>query len=451
MAFLQDERPGGAPRALAAPVRDSSSSRRCMAQGARETTLGVARISGFHGKRSPPEPGRRLEGGTLLSPRRSPSWRRAPTYTGTRRLSCSLPGGRRTAVLTFNVSSQGVDGVILAQAPLAYSGAVTSVKRRLLIGGRWSRSSSLVPSRWRAEPLARRITRLSAAADRISHGSFGEPVVDHSRDEIGRARARLRGACGRVSTRSTRAPRVHRQRVARAAHAAVVARRLPRADRTTRTSTRTSAPSSWSRCGSRCPAHALATDLLDLSRLDAGPLSRVERRRGSRAVADTVAEEFSRWRSRTTTRSRSRPETAVSLRSEIRSACSRLGVSWSRTRSSTRHRGHRCACASTTVTDEQCFRWRTRGRASPRARASRSSSASTGRRAGAPPAAGWAWRSRASSPVPWADASRSSRRAGRTFSRWALPVAGGGPPFPTGKEGRAGRGEAVARGTSLTK
>ena len=54
-----------------------------------------------------------------------------------------------------------------------------------------------------------------------------------------------------------------------------------------------------------------------------------------------------RWRSRTTTRSRSSPETAASLRSEIRSACSRLGVSWSRTRSSTRHRGHRCACAST--------------------------------------------------------------------------------------------------------
>src|SRR4029077_5165112 len=47
----------------------------------------------------------------------------------------SLPGGR-TAVLTFNVSSQGVDGVVLAQAPLRdVQEQVTAVERRLVIGG----------------------------------------------------------------------------------------------------------------------------------------------------------------------------------------------------------------------------------------------------------------------------------------------------------------------------
>ena len=36
-----------------------------------------------------------------------------------------------------------------------------------------------------AEPLARRLARLRAAADRIAHGSFGEPIVDRAHDEIG--------------------------------------------------------------------------------------------------------------------------------------------------------------------------------------------------------------------------------------------------------------------------
>jgi signal transduction histidine kinase len=36
-----------------------------------------------------------------------------------------------------------------------------------------------------AEPLARRLARLQAAAERIARGSFGEPIVDRKGDEIG--------------------------------------------------------------------------------------------------------------------------------------------------------------------------------------------------------------------------------------------------------------------------
>ena len=97
----------------------------------------------------------------------------------------SLPGGR-TAVLTFNVSSQGVDGVVLAQAPLRdVQEQVTAVERRLVIGGALAFGVALVAGALAAEPLARRLARLRAAADRISHGSFGDPIVDHKRDEIG--------------------------------------------------------------------------------------------------------------------------------------------------------------------------------------------------------------------------------------------------------------------------
>ncbi len=96
-----------------------------------------------------------------------------------------LPTGR-TAVLTFFVSNQGADGVVLVEAPLRdVQQQVTAVERRLLLGGALAFAAALLAGALAAEPLARRLARLRAAADRIAHGSFGEPIVDHSRDEIG--------------------------------------------------------------------------------------------------------------------------------------------------------------------------------------------------------------------------------------------------------------------------
>ena len=54
-----------------------------------------------------------------------------------------------------------------------------------MIGGALAFGVALIAGALAAEPLARRLARLRAAADRIAHGSFGEPIVDHSRDEIG--------------------------------------------------------------------------------------------------------------------------------------------------------------------------------------------------------------------------------------------------------------------------
>ena len=56
-----------------------------------------------------------------------------------------------------------------------------------------------------AEPLARRLARLRAAAERIARGSFGEPIVDHKRDEIGelaRSLDEMRSASMRSSARA---------------------------------------------------------------------------------------------------------------------------------------------------------------------------------------------------------------------------------------------------------
>jgi signal transduction histidine kinase len=97
----------------------------------------------------------------------------------------NLPGGR-TAVLTFSVSSGGVDGVVLAQAPLRdVQQQVSAVERRLVFGGSLAFGVALLAGALAAEPLARRLARLKAAAERIARGSFSEPIVDHKGDEIG--------------------------------------------------------------------------------------------------------------------------------------------------------------------------------------------------------------------------------------------------------------------------
>ena len=92
----------------------------------------------------------------------------------------------RTAILAFFVSVGGVDGVVLMEAPLGdVQDQVSAVERRLIIGGGLAFGVALLAGALAAEPLARRLARLRAAADRIARGSFSEPIVDNSHDEIG--------------------------------------------------------------------------------------------------------------------------------------------------------------------------------------------------------------------------------------------------------------------------
>jgi signal transduction histidine kinase len=96
-----------------------------------------------------------------------------------------LPGGR-TAILAFYVSNQGVNGVVLVEAPLRdVQQQVSAVERRLALGALLAFVVALVAGALAAEPLARRLARLRAAADRIARGSFSEPIVDKKQDEIG--------------------------------------------------------------------------------------------------------------------------------------------------------------------------------------------------------------------------------------------------------------------------
>jgi signal transduction histidine kinase len=98
----------------------------------------------------------------------------------------STIAGARTALLAFYLSNQGVNGVVLVEAPLGdVQQQVSAVERRLVFGGALAFGVALLAGALAAEPLARRLARLRAAADHIAHGSFAEPIVDRSPDEIG--------------------------------------------------------------------------------------------------------------------------------------------------------------------------------------------------------------------------------------------------------------------------
>jgi two-component system OmpR family sensor kinase len=78
------------------------------------------------------------------------------------------------------------DAVVLFQAPLADSLAtVRLVRERLLLATAFALALALVLGLTAAGMLANRLLRLETAAERIAGGDFGAPVVDHGKDEIG--------------------------------------------------------------------------------------------------------------------------------------------------------------------------------------------------------------------------------------------------------------------------
>ena len=211
----------------------------------------------------------------------------------------------RTAVLTFNVSSQGVDGVVLVQAPLRdIQEQVHAVERRLVFGGALAFGVALLAGALAAEPLARRLARLQAAADRIAHGSFEEPIVDNKRDEIGE----LARSLDEMRVRLDALDRARGEFIANASHELrtpltalggylelLTEGGLTEAERSEFLETMGEQVQRLTK---------LATDLLDLSRLDAGGFmvaarrDRARRARGRRGAGDAGARGAPRVRRR---------------------------------------------------------------------------------------------------------------------------------------------------------
>ena len=200
-------------------------------------------------------------------------------------------GGRAYAEVAVQLFNAG--NVMLLSSSLSDQLAtVALVKRRLLYATVVALSISVLLGFMVAAIHARRLGRLQTAADRIAEGAFEEPVVDESDDEVGQ----LAASFDRMRIHLAQLDQARREFVANASHEL----RTPLfslagflellddedLDDATRREFLATTRSQVVRLTK------LATDLLDLSRLDVGRI-RIERDEvGLAEVARVVAEDF---------------------------------------------------------------------------------------------------------------------------------------------------------------
>jgi signal transduction histidine kinase len=183
--------------------------------------------------------------------------------------------------------------VLVLRAPLRDTlRDVDLVRRRLIVAGIAALGASLIAGYGLAWLFARRLRRLERAADRIASGRFDEPVVDTGRDEVGQ----LARAFDRMRTRLAGLERARREFIANASHEL----RTPifslggflellddeEMDEATRREFLTTAREQVARLTK------LATDLLDLSRLDAGRVQLERAELDFARIARDLCEEF---------------------------------------------------------------------------------------------------------------------------------------------------------------
>jgi signal transduction histidine kinase len=180
-------------------------------------------------------------------------------------------GGRDYADVAFSL---GGDAVLLFQAPLSDSlTTVRLVRERLLLATAFALVLALILGLTAAGMLSHRLLRLEAAAERIAGGDFGAPVVDHGHDEIGE----LARAFDRMRVHLAQLDNARKEFVANASHEL----RTPLfsiggflellADEDLDEETRLGFIETMQ--GQVQRLTRLSTDLLDLSRVDAGQLN----------------------------------------------------------------------------------------------------------------------------------------------------------------------------------
>ena len=199
-------------------------------------------------------------------------------------------GGERYADAAVPLSGPFV---LLLTAPLHDTLAnVDLVRRRILVAGAIALVAALVIGYAAATMFARRLRRLERAADRLAGGDFSEPVADAGSDEVGQ----LGDAFERMRQRLAQLEHARREFIANASHELrtplfslggflelmeneelepltqreFMATMREQVDRLTK----------------------LATDLLDLSRLDAGRMRVEAEPVDLDALARTLADEF---------------------------------------------------------------------------------------------------------------------------------------------------------------
>jgi signal transduction histidine kinase len=183
--------------------------------------------------------------------------------------------------------------IMLMSASLRDSlGNINLVRRRLMIAGVIALAASLLVGYAAASIFARRLRRLERAADRIAGGDFSEPVSDPGSDEVGQ----LAEAFERMRQRLAGLERARREFIANASHEL----RTPLfslggflellenedLDPATQAEFLHAMREQIDRL------QKLATELLDLSRLDAGRMHVEAEPLDLAAIAQSLAQEF---------------------------------------------------------------------------------------------------------------------------------------------------------------
>jgi signal transduction histidine kinase len=183
--------------------------------------------------------------------------------------------------------------VLVLRAPLKDTlDNVHLVQRRILVAGVLALAFSLLAGYGLAYLFARRLRKLERAADRIAGGHFDQPIEDRGRDEVGQ----LAAAFDRMRLRLAGLERARREFIANASHEL----RTPifalggflelltdeELDEQTRREFLLTAREQTERLTK------LATDLLDLSRIDAGRVQIERRELDFGALARSLSEEF---------------------------------------------------------------------------------------------------------------------------------------------------------------
>jgi len=220
---------------------------------------------------------------------RDPVARAAAVRPGVRRGRVRRNGNEYAEVAV----ADGGGNVLLFSAPLrATLQDVGLVQSRLLWSGLAALGVALIAGFGAASVFGRRIRRLERAAERIAAGDFDQPVVDHGRDELGE----LARAFDRMRLRLARVDDARREFIANASHELRTPifslggflelfrdEELDEATRQEFLETMTEQVARLSK---------LATDLLDLSRLDAGPMRLEQEPVELAGVAEDLCEEF---------------------------------------------------------------------------------------------------------------------------------------------------------------
>jgi signal transduction histidine kinase len=198
-------------------------------------------------------------------------------------------GGRAYAEVAFPVR----ETIVLLSAPLSdVLRSFDLMRKSLLVAGGLALLAAAVLAYAAAWGLTRRLRRLEAAAEQIAAGDFGQPVVDHGRDEV----AELAAAFENMRQRLAQLERARREFIQNASHEL----RTPLfslggflellededLDEATRREFLVEIRAQIDRLTK------LASDLLDLSRLDAGQMEVTEENVDLAETARIVYEEF---------------------------------------------------------------------------------------------------------------------------------------------------------------